>query len=202
MYLKNNNFRNILKLQNNIMKKEENMSIVELIDDKLKMIIELQKTPHKEKVVIQPTIENESELINEETLTQNKNDQKCDSTSSSFKNTNHQKSAQNSIKSEKVKSLAETTLEENQRKQQVGLADSIHRLTTLNINSQQINPVSTEETVPDVIQLKVNNGNQSLPNVLYLMKPPPKLVDKLITFLSEDLIRKTCEVFVYNYFNF
>lgn len=186
------------------MKKEENMSIVELIDDKLKIIIELQKTPRKEEVVIQLTVENESELINEETPMQNKNDRKCDSASSSSKITNHQKSAQNSIKSKKVKSvksLAETTLEENQRKQ-VGLADSIHRLTILNINSQQINSVSTEEIVPDVIQSEVNNGNRNQPNVLYLMKPPPKLVDKLVTFLSEDLIRKTCEVFVYNYFNF
>jgi len=176
------------------MKKEEKMAVVESIDDKFKMIIELRKTPGKEEVVIQPTVENESELINEETLTQNKNNQKCDSASSSSKNTNHQKSAQNSTKSEKVKSLAETTLEENQRKQQVGLADSIHRLSTLNINSQQINPVSTEEIVPDMIQSEVNNGNQNQPNVLYLIKPPPKLQDKLLTFLSDDLIRKTCEV--------
>jgi len=191
------------------MKKEEENSVIESIDDKLKVIVDLQKTP-KEEVVIQSTVENEGELFNEETQTQNQNDQKCDSASSSSKNTNHQKSKQNSTKSKKVKSeldqksLAETTLEENQRKQQVELADSLHRLSTLNINSQQINnTVSTpEDIVPDVIQSEVNDINQNQPNVLYLIKPVPKLVKELITFLSEDLIKKTCEVFIYNYFNF
>jgi len=184
------------------MKKEEENSVVELIDDKLKVIIELQKTPDKEEVVIQSTVENE------ETQTQNQNDQKCESASSSSKNINHQKSKQDSTISEKVKlkcdqkALAKTTLEENQRKQQVELANSIHRLSTLNINSQQINPVSTEEVEPDVIQSEVNDVNQNQQSVLYLIKPLPKLKDKLITFLSEDLIKKTCEVFVYNYFNF
>jgi len=188
------------------MKKEEENSVVESIDDKLKMIIKLQKTPDK-KEVIQPTVENEGEFFNEET--QNQNDLACGSASSSSKNTNHKKSAQNLNKSkqnstisEKVeskrdqKSLAETT-EENQRKQQVELADSIHHLSTLNINSQPINPVSTEEIAPDMIQSEVNDVNQNQPSVLYLIKPPPKLVEKLITFLSEDLVTKTCEVFIY-----
>jgi len=152
MYLKFKNFRNILKLQNNIMKKEEEMSVIELIDNKLKVIIELQKTPNKEEVVIQPTIENEGELFNEETQTQNQNYQNCDSASS--------------------------------------------------INSHQINPVSTEETVPDVIQSEVNDVNQNQPSFLYMIKPLPKIVDQLKTFLSEDLIKKTCEVFTCNYFNF
>jgi len=196
------------------MKKEELISVSDPIDDKLKVIIKLKKTTGKE-VVIQPTVENESELFNEETQTQNQIDQKCDSASSSSKNTNHQKSAQNLKKSkqnstisEKVesknyqKSLAETMLEENQKKQQVELADGIHRLSTLNINSQQINPVSTEEIVPDVIQSEVNDVNQNQQSVLYLIKPLPKLVDQLMTFLSEDLVKKTCEVFIYNYFNF
>jgi len=196
------------------MKKEELISVSDPIDDKLKVIIKLKKTTGEE-VVIQPTVENESELFNEETQTQNQIDQKCDSASSSSKNTNHQKSAQNLKKSkqnstisEKVesknyqKSLAETMLEENQKKQQVELADGIHRLSTLNINSQQINPVSTEEIVPDVIQSEVNDVNQNQQSVLYLIKPLPKLVDQLMTFLSEDLVKKTCEVFIYNYFNF
>lgn len=193
-----------------MMKKEDENSVIELIDDKLKVVVELQKIPDKEEFVIQPTVENEGQLFNEETQTQNQNDQKCDSASCSSKNTNDQKSKQNSTKSKKVKSeldqksLGKTTLEENQRKQQVKLADSIHRLSTLNINSQQINnTVSTpEEIVPDVIQSEVNDINQNQPNVLYLIKPVPKLVEKLTTFLSEDLIKKTCEVFIYNYFNF
>lgn len=73
MYLKYNNFRNILKLQNNIMKKEELISVSDPIDDKLKVIINLKETTGKE-VVIQPTVENESELFNEETQTQNQID--------------------------------------------------------------------------------------------------------------------------------
>jgi len=192
------------------MKKEEANTVSESIDDKLKMIIKLQKTPDKEEVVIQPTVENEGELFNEETQTQNQNDQTCDSASNSSKNTNHRKSAQNLKKSkqnstisEKVESrrdqtsLAETTWGENLRELQVQLDDTIHHLSTLIINSQQINPVSTEEIVPDVIQSEVNDVNQNQPSVLYLIKPPPKLVDQLITFLSEDLVKKTCEVFIY-----
>ncbi|XP_029348648.1 60 kDa SS-A/Ro ribonucleoprotein-like [Acyrthosiphon pisum] len=122
--------RNILKVQNNVMKNEEDNFIVESIDNKLKVIIKLQKTPDKEEVAIQPSIENEGELFNE------------------------------------------------------------------------VNPVSTEETVPDVIQSEVNDINQQQPSVFFMIKPLPKLVNQLITFLSEDLIKKTCEVFICNYFNF
>jgi len=165
--------------------KEEN-AVTELIDDKLKVIVDLKKTPDKENNVIQSTVENEE--------TQNQNDQKCSSVSSNYKNA-HQKSAQNA-----KKSSDETTLEENQREQQIQLVDS---LSTLNINSQQNNLVSTaEETVADVIQSEVNDVNQNQPSVLYMIKPLPKLEDKLLAFLSEDLIKKTCEVFIYNYFNF
>jgi len=186
------------------MKKEEN-TVTELIDDKLKVIVELKKTPDKEKVVIQSTVENEWDLSNEETPTQNQNDQTCSSAStSSYNNTQHQKSAQNLKKSKHdQKSSVITTLDENQREQQVQLADSIHRLSTLNINSQQNNLVSTTEEIgADVIQSEVNDVNQNQPNVLYMIKPLPKLEDKMLSFLSEDLIQKTCEVFIYSYFNF
>lgn len=209
MYLKHNNFRNILKLQNNIMKKEQNPE-TEIIDKKLKVSIELGKKTDKKEVIIQPTVENDDELFSEETLTQNQNNQKYDSASSS-KNTNNHKSAINlkntknvSTKSEKVqlkhdqKSLTETpgtSYEVNQR-EQVQLADTIHQLSTLDINSQQINPGSTEETIEDVIQSQDNEVNQNQKNVMFLIKPLPKIVDKLSTFLSEDLLKKTCEVFI------
>ncbi|XP_029345221.1 60 kDa SS-A/Ro ribonucleoprotein isoform X2 [Acyrthosiphon pisum] len=80
---------NILKLQNNIMKKEEEKSVIESIDNKLKVIVKLQKTPDKE---------------------------------------------------------------------------------------------------------EVNDVNQNQPSNFYMTKPVPKLVDQLMTFLSEDLVKKTCEV--------
>jgi len=160
------------------MKKEED-SVTELIDDKLKVIVELQKTP----LVIQSTVENGGELFNEETQTENQNDQICSSSSSSYQNTK-----QNSTKSQNVNS-AETALEKNKR-ELAQLTDSINCLST------------TEERVTDVIQSEVNDINQNQPSVLYLIRPLPRLVDKLLTFLSEDLIKKTCEVFIYNYIYF
>ena len=90
MYIKYHNFRNILTLQNNIMKKEDN-SVTELIDDKLKVIVNLQKTSDKV-VVIQSVIKNKRELLTEETQTQNQNNQKCNLASSN-ENTKNQKSA-------------------------------------------------------------------------------------------------------------
>lgn len=186
------------------MKKEQNPE-TELIDNKLKVSIELGNKTDKKEVIIQPTVENDDELFSEETLTQNQNDQKYDSASRS-KNTNNQKFAKNvSSKSEKVllkhdqKSLTETpgtSYEVNQGEQQIQLTDSIYQLSTLNINSQQINPGSTEETIEDVIQSQNNEVNHNQKNVMFLIKPLPKIVDKLSTFLSEDLLKKTCEVFI------
>jgi len=194
------------------MKKEEN-TVTELIDDKLKISIELQKAPDNEEVIIQSNVENEDELLSEETQTQNQNDQKCNSALSD-KKTKNQKSTINLKKSKKFstkgekeqskhdqKSLAETSYQESQGEQQVQLVDSIHHLSNLNINNQQINPESTEETVEDVTHSKDNDVNQNQPSFLFLIKPLPKIVDKLTTFLSEDLLKKTCEVFIYNYFN-
>ncbi|XP_060851709.1 uncharacterized protein LOC132930067 [Rhopalosiphum padi] len=196
---------NILKLQNNIMKKEEN-TVTELIDDKLKISIELQKAPDNEEVIIQSNVENEDELLSEETQTQNQNDQKCNSALSD-KKTKNQKSTINLKKSKKFstkgekeqskhdqKSLAETSYQESQGEQQVQLVDSIHHLLNLNINNLQINPESTEETVEDVTHSKDNDVNQNQPSFLFLIKPLPKIVDKLTTFLSEDLLKKTCEL--------
>jgi len=190
--------------------KKEGNSTTELIDDKLKVFVELPKIP-----VLESTVENEGELFNEETQTQNLIDQKHNSASTS-KNTENQTSALNIKKSkhnstkEKTakskhdkKSLAGTTFEKNKNKQQeVQLADSVQRLSTLNINSKQISPGSTPEETEDVIQPKDNDVNQNQLSAVILIRPLPKLVDKLLTFLSEDLIKKTCEVFIYNYFNF
>lgn len=192
---------NILKLQNNILKKEQNPE-TEVIDKKLKVSIELGKKKDKREVIFRPeNEENNDELFSEGT--QNQIVQKYDSALSS-KNTNNQKSAKNVLtKSEKVqlkhdqKSLTGTpgtSYEVNQGEQQVKLADSIHQLSTLNINSQQINPGSTEETIEDVIQSQDNEVNQNQKNVMFLIKPLPKIVDKLSTFLSEDLLKKTCEL--------
>lgn len=57
------------------------------------------------------------------------------------------------------------------------------------------NPESTEKT----IQSETNDIDQSQLNII-MLKPPPKLVEQLLTFLSEDLIKKTLEVFIYIYF--
>uniref|UniRef100_A0A2H8U049 SS-A/Ro ribonucleoprotein n=1 Tax=Melanaphis sacchari TaxID=742174 RepID=A0A2H8U049_9HEMI len=164
---------NILKLQNNIMKKKEN-SVTELIDDKLKVLVKLQKTPDKEEIIIQSTVDNESESFSEKTQNQNQNDQKC---SSSSENT-----------------LAETSCKENQKEKQNQSADITHHLSILNFNSQQNNAGSTEETIEDVNQSKDNDVNQNQFNTFFLIKPLPKIVDKLNKFLTEDLLRKTCEI--------
>jgi len=192
------------------MKKELNPE-TELIDKKLKVSIELGKETDKKEVIIQPTAENYDELFSEETLTQNQNDQKYDSASSS-QNTNNQNSAINLKSSKNVSTIGDkfqlkhvqkaltrnsgTSYKRNYGEEEVQLTDNIHLLSTLNYNSQKINPGSTEETIEDVIQSQDNEVNQNQKNVLFLIKPLPKIVDKLSIFLSEDLLKKTCEVFI------
>lgn len=53
---------------------------------------------------------------------------------------------------------------------------------------------------PVETQIQLDAANQKKSNSLFL-RPLPKIVDQLLKFLSEDLINKTLNVFIYKYFN-
>lgn len=184
-----------MDLQNKILKKKET-AIVDAIDKKLKVFMDLQKTSNEKKAVIQPTVENKAEFSNEET--HNLNDQECNAASSS-KNTKNQKSKHKSTKDEENKSkhgensLVKSSIEEDGNIQE---ANSIHCISTLNINSQ---PINSESTVENVVQSETNDVNQNQDSVIVVIRQFPKLVDKMLTFLSEDLIKKTCDVLIFKH---
>lgn len=85
------------------------------------------------------------------------------------------------------------TFEENKKEQEQNQVTDIN-----NIDIQQSSSKSNAEIV-DEIQTENNDAqNQSID--ILMLKPLPKLVDQLLTFLSEDLISQTLKVFIYKYF--
>lgn len=75
-------------------------------------------------------------------------------------------------------------------------SDQISKETeSMNEIFNENNPESQKNT----IQSKINDIDQNQLNMI-MLKPPPKIVERLLTFLSEDLIKKTLEVCIYIYF--
>lgn len=236
----NNNFRNILRLQNNLLKKQSNLKI-ELPENKLKLFIESSKTkisnndkssshiintPSEKTCSNQLTVENVnssylgSSSNSQVNLTQqNKNSKHSNLTVSSDKNNTplskcdlkqkSTKSGKNKSKNDQIskqiqtQTLAESVelTEKNKNEQDKLASDISNQLSTLSFNNQQNNTEPKFETVENMVQSEVNAVNQCQLNSMVLLKPAPKLVDKLLIFLSEDLIRKTLQVFISKYFN-
>lgn len=61
-------------------------------------------------------------------------------------------------------------------------------------NNTEPNGESTE--LGQIFKSTINDFNQTR-QIKMMLKPPPKLVEQLSKFLSEDLIKKTLEVFIY-----
>lgn len=194
-------FRNILKVQNNILKKQLD-SKNEQTDNKLRVIIKTKKT----NTLNNDTIKEDSNTTLSSDKSENKlsqagpsqlknlntqqkeNDQKVNATkrSSSKGDSKKKKKKSKGLKSESA--VVAIKQEQNQ------LTGSINQFSSLNINSRQDEAESNAGTITDQVQTKVND------NILVLMKPPPKLVDQMLTFLSKDLLTKTLEVLITNVF--
>lgn len=90
---------------------------------------------------------------------------------------------------------ADTTLKESSEKEESTIQ--------LPLNS------TSKEVQGDILDLEStlekqsnNNDNQGQSiEYMILLKPPPKLRDQLLMFLSEDLIKKTLDVYIYYYSN-
>lgn len=89
------------------------------------------------------------------------------------------------------------TIEDNKEQNQHQLTGIINQSSCLNIDIQHSNSESNTEVL-DEIQSE-NNQVKNKFGIL-MLKPLPKLVDELLIFLSEDLVRKTLQVFIYKYF--
>lgn len=71
----------------------------------------------------------------------------------------------------------------------------------LNICKSEFTKSKVETNIKPVeTQIQLDAANQKKSNSL-LLRPLPKIVDQLLKFLSEDLINKTLNVFIYKYFN-
>lgn len=90
---------------------------------------------------------------------------------------------------------ADTTLKESSEKEESTIQ--------LPLNS------TSKEVQRDILDLEStlekqsnNNDNQGQSiEYMIMLKPPPKLRDQLLMFLSEDLIKKTLDVYIYYYSN-
>lgn len=91
-------------------------------------------------------------------------------------------------------SKSESTVGTKKEQKQNKLTDTIDQLSSLNMNSQLDQAESNAGVVVEQVQSEVNE------NVLIFMKPPPKLVDQMLKFLSQDLLNKTLEVLITNMF--
>lgn len=193
-------FRNILKVQNNILKKQLD-SKNEQTDNKLRVIIKTKKTNTlnndniKEDSTTLSSDKSENKLsqagpsqLKNLNTQQKENDQKVNATkrSSSKGDSKKKKKKSKGLKSESA--VVAIKQEQNQ------LTGSINQFSSLNINSRQDEAESNAGTITDQVQTEVND------NILVLMKPPPKLVDQMLTFLSKDLLTKTLEVLITNVF--
>lgn len=75
---------------------------------------------------------------------------------------------------------------------QNNLPDTCNLLSSLSINTKQTNAIS------DV----TSKNDDNIPMNLIMIKPLPRIVEHLTKFLSVDLIKKTLEVFICQYFKF
>lgn len=187
------NFRNILTVQNNILKKQKDSCIDKLPDNKFVLFVETTKKMNTKN-------DDFSQTTNKTTIISSKqehntivlpvtNESKIkDSKPKLHLNESKHKSTKCGLtKSKNDQILNETEIIEKQNQ----ITDSLKKLS-LKAKIQQNN---LGKTVTDKIQSEIIDVNQNPSNIV-LMTPTPKLVMQLMTFLSEDLIKKTLEVFI------
>lgn len=171
------NFRNIIKLENNIFKKQKKLEI-EVPDNKLITPIEINNHEHDFKT---------KNLISSSSL----GNWSSQSTENCEQSKLLESSNQNSSQSQDEKIVNYTLNSKNKE-------DSNQFKTESNKSKHKPNIKTvvneTQSGVNDTVNQKISNG--------LLLRPPPKIVNQLSTFLSEDLIKKTLEVFIYKYFNY
>lgn len=195
-------------MQHNILKKQGKFNI----DDapkKIKVLINTKKKnmcvtetkneitmAKEEQSTIKSTVNQENETSQTvspkakyQNIPQSSNKMKLNLNLSSMEKEDTEQSTTKEIKSPKQ---IDQTLEDNKEQNQHQLTD-INQSSCLNIDIQQSNSESNTEVVIDEIQSD-NNKVKNKFGIL-MLKPLPKLVDELLTFLSEELVKKTLQVF-------
>lgn len=80
--------------------------------------------------------------------------------------------------------------------------DTTNLQSTSNINIQQNYPQPMSGVVEDQVQSDVNTEFSQSESKSTFMRSAPKLMDKLLQFLSKDLFKKSLKVFIFKYFHF
>jgi len=177
--------QNILTIQRKNLKKQKKTSIIEIPDDKFVVFMETTKNTN--------TINNDfSQTTNKTSITSSKEDDNTAQTTVMNKSKKQNSNPNlNIIESKPTTSGPSKSkndqplLETKETGKQNQISDSTKKLS-LNTNIQQ----NMIEKTTVGIQSEVN---QNKLDSIVLMTPIPKLVTPLITFLSEELIKRTLE---------
>lgn len=185
-------------MQNNILKKQSNCGI-ELPNDKLLTSIEISNELYDSNFQTENAISNK---LNEYSSQSTINDE-----NKLFQLGTLESNNQNSNQSEDVKiinlSLNSANKEDTNTFKQVSIVPEPEKFTNeTNSDVGNIVQESNMETVIDKIQSDINDGVNNKKSKCMLIKPSPKKIEPLLKLLSDDLLTKTLEVFIYKYYNY
>lgn len=209
MFFRKNNLKNIVKRQNGTSKRQGSRKFV-IDEHKLQYLITLfiRKKPNNDiNSQIMNTLFEEKDLKIK--FNSNKYGALLPKFNSKFSKREFTISRRRKFKMKKtvkrIQQLADIlSISEVNNKE---LIDTTNQLSNFNINNFHIQQHNFESVLgikedPAQSDIKAQISQNESPSTMVLFKPPPKLVDELIEFLSKDLIKKTLKVFISIYFNF
>ncbi|XP_050523905.1 uncharacterized protein LOC126895752 [Daktulosphaira vitifoliae] len=187
---------NIIQIQNNIMKKQENEN-TNLPDDKLKVVIKSNKK------ILKPLVEGSSNLMK-----QNEYNFQAGPSHTKFELSNNLKSNFKLNKSDKnsEQPALKRKIKNDNNKKQTKWNENKVETSKLNLKDKKMTYSSTQKVSDDsnnldnlskqlaedlIIQVENQTSRHT---TTILLKPPPKLSASLIKFLSEELINKTLKI--------
>jgi hypothetical protein len=218
-----------LKIQNNILKKQENFKInppnkliITIASGNLKKLTNnsnIQNTNQTSKTLLQKK-NSQSSVGNENKLFQAEPSNSREINTQQIKNNKICNTVLNStVKDYKSKQSKQKSTKPNPKKSNISQTSKLTKLLEISEENKKKNNQSAEiadqlsnlnvsvqqnnsesKTIMDQIQTVDVNQNQ--PWVFTLLKSPPKLSLELEHFLSEDLIKKSLAVCIIKYVNF